>query len=682
MKTASDRPIDSAAEDTLGRVALAETFAARIQDVDSTDHGLVVGVLGPWGAGKTSFVNLVRRHLEPDLTVLEFNPWMFSGTTDLVDSFFIELSAQLQLVDRLESVGARLADYGEAFSGLGWLPVVGPWLERARGVSRLLKQVMERRRKGTAGPRARLEEALLALDAPVVVALDDIDRLTSPEVRQVFKLIRLIANLPNIVYLVAFDRHRVERALDDDGVPGRDYLEKILQVAVDLPLIPTDVLHRQVFDALNNALAELDHRPLDEERWPDVFAEVISPLIRNMRDVTRYANALHWTVRDIGDEVDLVDLLALEAVRVFLPDVFALLPTAVEGLTKPSSPYIGGTQDPDHLRTSVEALLEGSTRHEAVVRQLIERLFPAGARHVGGMSYASDFQSSWLRARRVAHPDLLLLYLERVAGGSLKAYLTAERLFHVMADENDFREHLGSIDRTRREDVIAGLGAFEDEFAEEHVLPGVSALLNTLPQLPERRRGMFDFGPRITVGRVTLRLLRALGEPDGVEAAVDEILPTLDGLATKLELLDTVGYRPGRGHRLVSEDFYNIRLRGWRQQVREADAAQLAVEYDLARMLWSARTDSDDEPQVEVPDHPEITAALLRSLTSGTVSQSMGSRAVRRHKRIAWDSFVELLGEEEANRRVEQPELAELVDEEVISLARRYASGWRPDNFG
>ena len=44
------------------------------------DQGIVVGILGPWGSGKTSFINLAKEEFRSSNTpVLEFNPWMFSN---------------------------------------------------------------------------------------------------------------------------------------------------------------------------------------------------------------------------------------------------------------------------------------------------------------------------------------------------------------------------------------------------------------------------------------------------------------------------------------------------------------------------------------------------------------------------------------------------------------------------
>lgn len=316
----ADNPIRKPEDDVLGRAKVARSFAEQVLLLDVTE-GVVVGVLGPWGSGKTSFVNLARAHLESaGVAVLDFNPWMFSGSEQLIDSFFVELSAQLKLRPGLAEAGKNLEDYGETFSGMGWIPLVGPWIEGSRAAAKIIAKMLQRRKEGVGGRRAEVEKALDALDKPLVVVIDDIDRLTTSEIRDIFKLVRLTANFPNIIYILAFDRVRVEDALAEQGIPGRDYLEKILQVGVDLPAVPAHVLNKQVFHAIEMALSSVDNKgTFDNNVWPDIYMEVIRPLLRNIRDVRRYAAAVHGTVRDLGGQVALTDVLALEAIRVFLP---------------------------------------------------------------------------------------------------------------------------------------------------------------------------------------------------------------------------------------------------------------------------------------------------------------------------------------------------------------------------
>lgn len=685
MTVAADNPIRRVEDDALGRAGVAHLFARQVMSLDASE-GVVVGVLGAWGSGKTSFVNLARSEFDAaGIPVLDFNPWMFSGAEQLVESFFIEVAAQLRVRRDLSDLGEDFEDYGEMFSGMGWLPFVGPWIERGRGASKILGRILQRRREGIGGRRAKLEKALCDHGKPLVMVLDDVDRLSSSEIRDVFKLVRLTACFPNIIYIVAFDRVRIEEALAEQGVPGRDYLEKILQVAVDLPAVPPNVLSNQLLAAIGEALAGVESGPFDVTTWPDIFMEIIRPLARNMRDVRRYAAAIYGTVTALDGRVALGDALALEAIRVFLPDVFTRFQDAVGALTTTSSTYPSGQYESPQLKGRIDGFLAAAGGHADVVRAMVVRLFPAAERHVGGAHYTADWKARWLRERRVAHEDILRFYLERVAGEGMRAFMDAERAWGHMTDRDSLDCFLRSLDPTRQQDVIAALEVFEDEFSPAQVVPTTIVLLNLLPDLPERQGGMFDFGTSIVVTRVTLRLLRSMKEPDLVESAVEQILPELTSLSSRHELITTVGYREGAGHKLVSESAASEYERAWRKEVRLAAVDDLEKEKDLVRILLLTKREADpSEDVLVVEDSPALTLALIRGAHTDVRTQTMGNRAVRRLPRLAWDTLIELYGDEATvKKRIEDLKATHPEDAgEPLELAEKYLGGWRPSDFG
>lgn len=155
MRIIADNPITKLEDDALGRLNTASSFAKQILRLDSTE-GLVVGVIGSWGSGKTSFINLVKPFLkESNTAILEFNPWMFSGADQLVQSFFMELSAQLKLSPDLEKIGKLVEDYGDIFSGLGWLPMVGPWIEWSKVLTKFFSKTIQHKKKVSISPKMR-----------------------------------------------------------------------------------------------------------------------------------------------------------------------------------------------------------------------------------------------------------------------------------------------------------------------------------------------------------------------------------------------------------------------------------------------------------------------------------------------------------------------------------------------
>lgn len=688
MGIVGDNPVATPDKDLLGRSAVAQHVAADLREVDAS-AGYVYALTGPWGSGKTSLINMVRSELqnEPAITVVDFNPWLFSGTTQLVDAFFQELAAQLRLKDdRWQKIASDVEAYGDLLSPLSAVPFIGAWVERARSSVTAVKEFQERRRGSVVDRRGRLACALQAVPGPLVVVIDDIDRLETAEIRDIFRLVRLTGSFPNVVYLLAFDRERVANALTETGLDGQAYLEKIVQLAVDIPAVPRQVLLHLLTSALDEAVNSLDvPERFDAGRWPDVLAEVILPLVASMRDVRRYAGAARTTVRAVSGRVELSDVLALEALRVFLPSAFKVLLQAREGLTTTRSGFAATTTDDERLREQVTNFVSSEPDHEAVLQAVVARLFPAGLRHLANNSYGSDWLSRWLRDRRVAHPDVFALYLERVPSANLIAFGNAEAAFAVLANPEELEVELARHSLEALEDIIASLEVYEDDFPPEAAVPASVVLLNLAPRLPERQRGMFDLGDsQLVVARVVLRLLRRLPSKEEVREAVVQILAQLTSLSARLTVVRLV--TPSESEPLVHEaDGIALRTE-LVQAIRATPASELAQERDLLKLLLAPRHLAVGDTIKVSPEDQSLSKALLLAAKTQMRSQVMGTRSVGRAYRLSWTLLEELFEGEDNIRRAAQDVEAEAQRDpspevrDLIALVNQYLAGWRPDD--
>jgi hypothetical protein len=486
-----------------------------------------------------------------------------------------------------------------------------------------------------------------------VVVIDDIDRLQSNEIRDIFRLVRLTANFPHVIYLLAFDRSRVEMSLDEAHDSGRSYLEKIVQKSIDVPAAPTSLLLDQLVRALNSSFGDLgDDVPLNQARWPDVLAEIIAPLVRNMRDVRRYASSARGTVRFLAGKIDLVDLLALEAIRLFRPDYFRAIIESQEALTDVSEGLYARSRDPE-LKGSIERAFSTANdpRDQQLFAAIINRLFPAAQRHLGGANYHTSWGRSWIKERRVAHIDVLTLYLERFETETLENLTDAERAFTLLGDRSAFEAFLTTIAPDRRVGVIAALENFEGHFPPDAVPQAVPVLLNVLPTLEDRPRGMFAFSVRIVVARVVLRMFDALNDRSAVEAVIDGIVSAVATLSSQLEVVRIVGYQENAGHKLVEPQTAARLEQSLVDDVRARTPAALTQEWDLLRLLlWAQSRLPEGERILPRTSDPELNAKLLTSAKGETQSQSVGSRAIARTTTLAWDSLLLLYGGDEELR--------------------------------
>ena len=676
MPVPVDRPIKDASEDSLGRAKQAHSFVRQVMSLDTGD-GLVIGVMGAWGSGKTSFINLARRKFESSgCPVLAFNPWMLSGAEKLVEGFFHELSAQLKDLPDLRRIGGLLEEVGRDYTGHFSLPIkilaaLIKW--KARG-----KRPIDKRREAI---RSKLKE----LEEPIIVLIDDLDRLTKPEIREMFKLLRLTANFPNIAYIAAFDRRVAERALNGEGVSGRDYLEKIVQVPVELPSVPEQVSLRHLTTVLDDALADIeDCGPFDEQAWPDIRMEIVRPLVKTPRDASRYAAAVHGSISALGGQVALTDVLALEAIKVFLPDVFSLIRESIGALTGGEDAHSLDDGNRRFVGQIKNLLKVAGKRHRAVVLALIHRLFPLARRHVESDGYAAEWRDDWIQNRRVAHVNVLRLYLEHTLGQGMLSQIEAERAFQHMADLAAFEDVLNSLASDLRIEVVSALEGFEADFVPEHVVPAVTALLNFTPEIPWKRPSSLEVDPAWVVGSITYRLLRCLKDPIAVDSKVRSILPRLNSLTSKMRLIGQVGHGRNSGLKLVSEDASQRLQEEWLEEARSASSDDLIREPDLLGVLLHAKFRwGQDAEAIQIPDHPELTYSLLKSAWGASSTLSIGSRFVKTESILPWDLLVKIYGEpstlaERVSKLIQEPPVN--ADKELLELATKYLQGWRSED--
>ena len=170
-----------------------------------------------------------------------------------------------------------------------------------------------------AGMKRRLSETLSNQPTKLLIIIDDIDRLSTEEIRQIFQLTKAVADFKNTVYLLSFDRERIEQALEEDG--GPDYLGKIVQVPFDLPATSGDALRELLFGRIGEILTEDVMKRWDRATWGMILGHRLLAPFSTLRSVTRFCNVLAFDAELIAKDVDPVDFVTMTALKVFCPQL-------------------------------------------------------------------------------------------------------------------------------------------------------------------------------------------------------------------------------------------------------------------------------------------------------------------------------------------------------------------------
>jgi len=450
----------------------------------------------------------------------------------------------------------------------------------------------------------------------------------------------------------------VEKALGQEGLEGRDYLEKIVQHSYDLPESPKEKLQDELSAAIERTLSEIGcTSKIDDQVWADVYPEIILPLIRSLRDVRRYAASSRETISSLHSQVALADILALEAVRLFLPDVFKLLSPLVSSLTVTSLAGTLERHEEDQIArvtgevrstdAQLQALLEaaGSDTAQQIVRALLRRLFPifrftdTDRKPLG----QNVDEQHLLSQRRVAHESILRLYLERVSDSDLRAFQFANDALERMSDLNAFEEFMASIEPYRLEAVIGRIGNFSGQLSPEQIEVGITGILNLWPALPWKPIGIDALrGIRAAV----TSLLNTLDSPKDIARMVRRVLPQLRSLSAKWILVGVVAFQPQESANFVSkEDSESLKMLVG-NAIRSANDDDLIEERNPAYLLQFAQMTESEYP-LDISDSPKLTYVILKDLITESGSSSLPSRARRVESGVNWDLLAKIYGTRE-----------------------------------
>ena len=162
-----------------------------------------------------------------DTIWIDFNPWNFGNQTELLQNFFDTLDFEISKF------------YGDRFGTLlgKYVDLVSAEYEAKMPIEGLKIKAQ----KQLFGPQPleklkdEIKNRLRKINHKIIIVLDDIDRMSPDEVVFVLKLVKMISDFPQIIFILPMDYNKVAGIVEKKFGSGdgyKNYLQKIVQTVI------------------------------------------------------------------------------------------------------------------------------------------------------------------------------------------------------------------------------------------------------------------------------------------------------------------------------------------------------------------------------------------------------------------------------------------------------------------
>jgi len=605
----TDEPLKSPDQDKLGFAPFAKRIATIIKNMQ-VKESIVFAVYGEWGSGKTTFLNFLTYYLKDgnSITIVKFNPWWFSGKEKLIRQFLHNLKLTLDRSTKLKDIAKTLEPYIEA---IGEIPQIGGFFKAGWKFIKVSQKNIE-----IEEAKEEIIKQLKEIDGKIVVVVDDIDRLTAEEIRELFTIVKAIADFPNTVYILAFDKEVVIRALEkvQEG-KGEDYLEKIVQVPIELPLADKISIRKMLFEELDAVLSETPNGLFDTTYWGNVYWDGIDLFINTARNVKRLTNAIRVTYPSVKGEVNAVDFITIETLRVFCPEVYKVVKNNPDMFCGHSGSSLYGSWDLEVLKQFhqnwISRLILPDNLKESI-KDLLKRLFPKLEGVFGNTHYGPDWEQEWRKKCRVCCREIFPRFFSfSVPSDDLSRY-EMEAILSSLHNEEAFGKHLKHLAKQTRSDGSTKLSIFlerMEDYTFEIQQDYIPVVIETFFTIGDELiiPNAFEKGRAISMMVKELILLwQQHGKYGGTKKSEEDILLDEDHLETLQGIVLDKIKEAVKEDRLLNTPFLPSILYHWKEWESEGEVRN-----------WVSKVVASDEKL------PIFLSKFLQKTSSATITDKV-----------------------------------------------------------
>lgn len=518
----NDRPIDNLEDDYLGREKFVIKFSEAIIKSDSSES-LVLSLNGSWGSGKTSLINLIKQNLNSNykdkITIINFNPWYYTDRTNLILKFFEILCGSESFIKdskKRKKLYDAIGDYAANFESISsWIPYASGGIKAIKEASKQISKKYDSKLTNVEEQLNKIRDIFSNLEKRILVIIDDIDRLNENEIRDIFQLVKLVADIPNVVYLLSFDKEVVTLALNKlQQNKGNEYLEKIVQVPFEIPIHTKFALEQFLFREIDKIIDSVPQQRFETNRWGELYREGLKEYFKTPRQINRFINVFSFDFELVKDDVNIVDLLGITFIKVFETKLFDIIKNNKIALLKitesdrySAARILGFDQDRINYKSYLDGIFNALQLNDRI-KNIVRILFP-NTNVIFGDAYSSEYaeeKSKYRKMQRICSEENFETYFMLNVPTDILSNYEMEAILKL--NNEDFKN---KIIQLRNENRISPFLDRLEDYTGDIVIADIQKFIDTLYDLAdtfdENKNVSWLYSTELRITRITYQLI-------------------------------------------------------------------------------------------------------------------------------------------------------------------------------
>ena len=274
-------------KDLFGRNQIINNLSSSISSSMKYNNCFTIGVVGEWGSGKSTIIELVKEDINKNeilnknvVIVDDFDPWAIKSQDALVLAFYntiienlgenIDYFKRKKIQNALINISTNIPYIGKG---------IGSFFDNRIDDYTEYKEI-----------KADLKEKLENSNKRLIFIIDNLDRMNSNNVLFLLTLIGTLFKLPNMTYIVAYDKDRMNTIFKIDKINSK-YLEKIINKEIVIPKIHDSVKQNIFYNCLKKCII---WEGCDE--FSDEIPKKIATKFDNIRSFIKFLNLIIYDI--------------------------------------------------------------------------------------------------------------------------------------------------------------------------------------------------------------------------------------------------------------------------------------------------------------------------------------------------------------------------------------------------